>query len=288
MRGVVSFYGAGPWFGLRADLHGVGAARVESASRGEIGGSGDLSVDGFESLGLLIRVRERVEQSLGIGMRAFYEDLVDRAAFDDFSGVHDGDFVGHLGDDTEVVCNEDDGHAAVFLEFAEEVEDLGLDGDVKCGGGFVGNEDFGVAREGHGDHDALSHAAGHLVGIVVDAGFGGRDADLLEEIDGGAVRVGFAEPLVQAEYGADLVADAEDGVEGGHGLLENHGNVVTADFAHFGLRERDQILTVEEYFSVDDFSRWIGNESEDGEGGHAFSAAGFAYEGEGLACGNVE
>ena len=31
----------------------------------------------------------------------------------------------------------------------------------------------------------------------------------------------------------DLIADGEYGVKAGHGLLEDHGDFVAADFAHF-------------------------------------------------------
>ena len=43
---------------------------------------------------------------------------------------------------------------------------------------------FGVARERHGDHHALAHAAGHLVRIVLDALLGRRDAHEAQHVDG--------------------------------------------------------------------------------------------------------
>jgi hypothetical protein len=54
-------------------------------------------------------------------------------------------------------------------EVAQQVEDLGLDGDVERGGGLVGDEQARVAGERHGDHDALAHAAGELVRVGVAA-----------------------------------------------------------------------------------------------------------------------
>ena len=56
------------------------------------------------------------------------------------------------------------------LEVFDEFEDLGLDGNVQGSGGLVGDEDFGLADEGHGDHHALPHAAGELMQVIVHAG----------------------------------------------------------------------------------------------------------------------
>ncbi|GAA4982808.1 hypothetical protein GCM10025734_04320 [Kitasatospora paranensis] len=95
------------------------------------------------------------------------EDFSDGAAFRGAAGVHDEDVVCAFGDDAEVVGDEDDGGAEVALDLREEVEDLRLHGDVQGGGGFVGDEDVGLAHQRHGDHGALAHAAGELVGVAV-------------------------------------------------------------------------------------------------------------------------
>ena len=146
-------------------------------------------------------------------MGALLEEFFGRAVFYDLSGVHDGDFVGHLGNDAEVVRDEEHRHAAFLLELAQEIENLRLDSHVECGGGFIGDEDFGVAGERHGDHDALSHAAGHLVRVIVDAGFGRGDADLIEEIDGGGAGIGLVKILMESKDRRDLGADTVDGVQ---------------------------------------------------------------------------
>ncbi len=76
-----------------------------------------------------------------------------------------------------------DAGAESFAQVPQYVEDAGLDRDVECGGRLVGDQDLRVAGDGHRDHHALAHTAGELVRIVVDATFGGRDADELEQFD---------------------------------------------------------------------------------------------------------
>ena len=128
----------------------------------EVVDGGQAAVFGFEP-------RAAGEQAFRVGVLGVGEDIEHRAVFDFFAAVHDEHVVGDFGDHAEVVRDEDDRHAAVVAELAEDFEDLGLDRDVERGGRLVGDEQLRVAREGHRDHDALLLAAGHLVRVGIDA-----------------------------------------------------------------------------------------------------------------------
>ena len=97
-----------------------------------------------------------------------------RRLLDDAAGVHHGDLVGEAGDDAEVVADEDHGHVPLVLECAQQSEDLRLDGDVEGGGRLVGDQQVGLARDGHGDGDALAHPAGQLVRVLPAGGAAAR------------------------------------------------------------------------------------------------------------------
>ena len=60
-------------------------------------------------------------------MLGVVEDLVERPALDDPPGVHDQHPVGDLGDDAEVVGDQDRRQAAFAVEAREQGEDLRLD-----------------------------------------------------------------------------------------------------------------------------------------------------------------
>ena len=64
------------------------------------------------------------------------------------------------------------------LQLAQQVEDLGLHGDVEGGGRLVGDEQVRFARYRAGDQDALRHAAGQLVRVGGEGPLGVGDADL--------------------------------------------------------------------------------------------------------------
>ena len=70
-----------------------------------------------------------------------------RRLLDDPARVHHRDLVGAAGDDAEVVGDEDHRHEPLALLLLEQVEDLGLHGDVERGGGLVGEQQLRAAGE---------------------------------------------------------------------------------------------------------------------------------------------
>ena len=169
------------------------------------------------------------------------------------------------------------------LRLGHELQDLRLDGHVQRGRRLVGEEEPGIAGERHGDHDALAHAAGELVRVVLDARGGGRNADHLQQLDG-ALRGGAPVHVhVELERLGDLAADGEHGIEGGHRLLEDHGDAVAADVADLVLVDLEEVFALEPDFAVDDAAGRRRDEAQEGEGGDALAAAALADEADGLA-----
>ena len=124
-----------------------------------------------------VEPRPAGEQALRVGMLRVREDVEHGAVLDFFAAVHHEHVVGDFGDHAEVVRDEEDRHAALVAELAEDVEDLGLDRDVERGGRLVGDQQLRIAREGHRDHHALLLAAGHLMRVGIDALLGIGNAD---------------------------------------------------------------------------------------------------------------
>jgi hypothetical protein len=77
----------------------------------------------------LLRARED-----DLGLRAFHE----------LAGVHHGNLVGPLSDETKIVRDEQDGHAEPLLELADQFQDLSLDRDVECRVGSSAIRSLGV------------------------------------------------------------------------------------------------------------------------------------------------
>ena len=165
-----------------------------------------------------------------------------------------------------------------------EVEDLCLDGDVEGGGGFVGDDESGFEDECLGDHDSLSHAAGELEGEGVEACFWGGDADVAEPLERALSSLSArGVGLMESDGLGELVSDAVEWRECGHGLLEDDADVASASLSELAVGEFEEVGAVEEDLSGDDASWGLWDESGDGHGGDALAAAGLADESERLA-----
>ena len=224
-------------------------------------------------------------------MRGALEDLLERSAFHDPALAHHRHPVRDLGDDPEVVGDEEEAHAAPALELLHQPQDLGLYRHVEGGGRLVRDQQARAARYRHRDHHPLALAAGEPVGVLVHAQLRPLDLHFRQRLDRAAPGLFVTEPGAgEADGLDDLVAHREHRVQRGHGLLEDHRDL-SAAYPHqllLGhLQEvpgRDAGLAVEavEHLAVAAFDEVGGQQADHGERGHRLAASGFADEAEGL------
>ena len=200
-------------------------------------GVGEGVFDRAEAFLFCAEAGDAGDESFCVGVPGIFQDRVGVAGFDDLAAIHDGDALAEAADDGEVVGDQQKRHAEFGAEAFEFGENLGLDGDVERGGGFVGDKQARAAGEGHGDHGALLHAAAELVGVVAHAFRGIDDADGGEPFLDLGVEI-FHLGAVEPDAFGDLAADGEDRVERGGGFLENVGDAAAAHGAEFGGGER--------------------------------------------------
>ncbi|MCY1232775.1 hypothetical protein D9M72_452890 [compost metagenome] len=109
---------------------------------------------------------------------------------DDVALVHHHHPVGEIGHHPHVVGDQHDRGAVLVPQVPQQLQDLRLNRDVKGCSGFIGDDQSRVeGKRGRNDHTLLL-ASGKLVGIVINAVFGIRDAHLPERVD----RTGFSFP----------------------------------------------------------------------------------------------
>ena len=70
-----------------------------------------------------------------------------------------------------------------FLEPLQQVQDLLLHGHVEGRGRLVGDQQAWLARQRDGDRHPLAHAAGQLVGVLLEPPFGLGDAHLVHQVE---------------------------------------------------------------------------------------------------------
>ena len=190
--------------------------------------------------------------------------------------------------------DEHDGGIDAVLQVAQQVEDLGLDGHVERRGGLVGDDELGAARKRHGDHDALAHTAGELMREHLVDALAVGNADHFEQLDGALLDLLLVVALfiVQGDDLIDLVADAEDGVQRGHRLLEDHGDEVAAQMLHDTVRGLRHVVSLVAEIQADlafhDLTLRTLQKLHDRKARHGLAAAGLAHDAHRLADGDIE
>ena len=97
---------------------GERAARREAAALGLVVGAGHRALDGGQPLAIDVEPRDRAQKADRVGMLRIGEQRADRRLLDDLAGVHHQHLVGHLGDDAEIVGDDQDRHAEPALQVA--------------------------------------------------------------------------------------------------------------------------------------------------------------------------
>ncbi|RMM84563.1 hypothetical protein ALQ75_05434 [Pseudomonas savastanoi pv. glycinea] len=178
-----------------------------------------------------VRMLRRFEQRLAIGL------------LDNLAGTHDADALRHAMNQIEIMTDQQQRHVQALLQLLEQQEDLALHGDVQRSGRFVGNQQFRLARQRHGNHHPLALASGQFVRVGFQAFFRLLNADHFQQFDNAFLRFTATDAAMQQQRLAYLSGHAVQRVQRGHRFLENHGNAVATQLAQGALVGTHQLLT---------------------------------------------
>src|SRR5438477_508974 len=82
-------------------------------------------------LGRAVEARRRSKEGSGVSVLRIGEDLGGWSVFEDAAGMEDGHALAELGDQREIVGDEENGGALPVLKIVNEAQDLPLHGDVE-------------------------------------------------------------------------------------------------------------------------------------------------------------
>ena len=142
---------------------------------------------------------------------------------------------------------------------------------------------FGLQASAMAIIDALAHAAGELVRVIMHAARGIGDLHQLQHLDGAGERLLLRQALVAAQALGDLLADGQHRIERGHRLLEDEADLLGADLVQFIAGERHQVAALEHDLALDDAARRHRDQFQDRHRRDGLAAAGFADDAERLA-----
>ena len=201
------------------------------------------------------------------------EQLLGGRLLDNLAGVHNRDVMSDLGDQCQVVRNEDHGKAELGLKIVKQLDDLLLDGNVQSGRGLVADDQFGVAGKGHSDQNALTLTTGKLMRIALERTLG-VEAHELQELLGATGTAALGELL-------HLGGNEHGGVERGQGVLIDHGDIGTAQAEPLLLAHLEQVAALPE--NLTGKMLVIVGQAHDGQRGDGLTAAGLTDQAHGLA-----
>ena len=138
------------------------------------------------------------------------------------------------------MCDEQEGEPEFLLEGIQQVDDLGLDGNVQGRDRLIGDDEPGRHGKRAGDTDALALAAGELVGVT--AHVVRLQAHLVEQRRHVVAPVRVT--VVHAVGLTDQLVDPETRVQGGVGILEDHLHLLAHGGEAVAVKGRD-VLAVE-------------------------------------------
>lgn len=93
------------------------------------------------------QVGKGFEEFLGVGVARFVVNSVHVGIFRRHPAIHHQHGVAHLGDDAQIVGDENDRQAEFFAAGCQQFENLGLNHHIESGRRLVGDDDFGVAGD---------------------------------------------------------------------------------------------------------------------------------------------
>src|SRR5580698_5460398 len=107
---------------------------MEAASCGRIQRTRNRTWNGLQApMARAVEAGDGAEQATRVGIQRMGKKLGGGRLLHHARGVEDGDIVGVLGDDAEIMRNQNYGEAEAHLQITDQIENLGLNGNVEGG-----------------------------------------------------------------------------------------------------------------------------------------------------------
>jgi hypothetical protein len=187
----------------------------------------------------LYTARQALEKTFGVRVQKRSKYGLAGTGFHYLAGVHHRHLIRHFSHDTQIMGNEQNGRAALGLEVLDKPQYAGLDGYIEGCSRLIGYQQVGFEAQGHGDHHPLLHTAGKLMGVLSHPLARGGNPDLGQIFQGNLFGLPLAHSGMDAHGLHYLPADGEDGVQAGHGFLEDHRGQAASDVAQLNLGKGD-------------------------------------------------
>ncbi len=174
------------------------------------------------------------------------ENLGHSALLHQQTALHHRHPVGKAAHQVQIVRDQQHRHAVLALQVGQQIEYLPAQAHIQRGGRFVGQQQFGLARQRHGDHGALTLPAAELVRVSASTARRLGNAGGRQQLHAGGMGLARRQAFFELQHLGNLVAHGVERVERRHGLLENDGHLVTAHAAQLVFGHLQQVTALQQ------------------------------------------
>ena len=107
------------------------------------------------------------KQGSGVGVQGCLVEALPVGHFDDLAEIHHRHPVRDVADHGEVVRHKEIGEAIALLQVSQQIDDLGLDGDIQGRDRLVAHHKRRLHGQGPGNANPLALPAGELVRVAL-------------------------------------------------------------------------------------------------------------------------
>jgi hypothetical protein len=179
-------------------------------------------------------------------MRRPRKDRANWADFDELPAVHHYHALTGLGNDADVMRDDNDTHAEFISEIQDQAQDLVLDRHINRGCRLVGKQDLRRGSKGDGYRYALTKPTGEFVRISARPPLGLRNTRSPHDLDGFLGSPTIVRLFVQPNRLGDLIADCIDRVESTLGILEHVADASPPNLTHLFVGQAQKVYTAEQ------------------------------------------
>ena len=124
-----------------------------------------------------------IQQRLCIGMGRLIKKTADTPIFHHLTRIHHHHLVTKFSDETKIVGHDHNRGLKFSSQFLNEMNDLGLKGDIQSRGRLICNQQQRIHKQRHGDPCALSHPPAEMMGVLKNTVFRIRYPHLVHDPD---------------------------------------------------------------------------------------------------------
>ena len=157
------------------------------------------------------------------------------------SGVHHQHAVAKAAHQVDVVANKNQPQPARLNQIIQQAQHLQAHRHVQRGGRLIGNDQFRVGNQHHGDHDALPLSAGYFMRIKLINALRLANTHHLQHLQRLCLRLIFASRMMGQPGLGDLLTDADHRIKRIFRVLHNHGDTFAAHATHLRFSKMQQI-----------------------------------------------